>query len=68
MDILDVMGVGADLKGRIGRAFGVAGALLIYGWSQHWPVAHPLVQAALDGRAQQLTDAVLSAVGGGQSG
>jgi hypothetical protein len=62
VDLLDVIGVGADLKGKIGRAFALTGALLIYGWTQRWPVAYPLVQAAYEGRAEQMTNAILSAL------
>lgn len=65
MDILDVIGVGADLKGKLGRAFALTGAALIYGWTQRWPIAYPLVQAAVDGRAEQMTNAILSAIQSG---
>ena len=73
MDLLDIIGVGADLKGKIGRAFALSGALLIYGWSQRWPIAYPLVQAALHGRVEQMTDLIQSALppasgSGGTSG
>lgn len=62
MDLLDVLGIGSELKGKVGRCFSLVGALLIFGWSQRWPIAYPLVQAAYEGRIEQLTDAITRAI------
>jgi hypothetical protein len=64
MDVLDAIELTQHARGRIRQIGAAAGTLLMAGWAWKWPLIHPFVQGMIDARAQQLTDAITSAIDG----